>query len=63
MKLFSYVLACAFIAFVLYAVISFVRFVYVRIKAFVIRRKLSKVVKTDVYLDTEKKTDLEKKDD
>ena len=43
MKLFSYVLACAFIAFVLYAVISFVRFVCVRFKAFMIRRNLSKL--------------------
>lgn len=47
MKLFSYVLACAFIAFVLYAVISFVRFVFVRFKAFVIRKKLLKSCETE----------------
>ena len=42
MKFFSYFLVCAFLAFVLYVLISFVRFVYVRIKAFVIRKKLLK---------------------
>ena len=47
MKFFSYALVYAFFMFVLYALISFVRFAFVRIKAFVIRRKLSKLSKTE----------------
>lgn len=57
MKFFSYALVFAFVLFVLYALISFVRFAFVRIKAFVIRRKLSKLE------ETEKKADSVKKDD
>ena len=63
MKFFSYALAYALFCFVLYLVFKIFRFAYVRIKAYVIRRKLSKVAKTDVNLDTEKKADMEKKDD
>ena len=47
MKFFSYALACAFIAFVLYSLISFVRFVYVRVKAYIIRKKLTKLSVTE----------------
>lgn len=57
MKLFSYAFVYAFVVFVLYCLIRFFRFAYVRIKAYVIRRKLSKVA------DSEKKRDTEKKDD
>ena len=57
MKFFSYALAYALFCFVLYLVFKFFRFAFVRIKAFVMRRKLSKVVKTDVNLDSEKKDD------
>lgn len=47
MKFFAYVLVCAFIAVVFYAVISFIRFAFVHIKAYVIRRKLSKLTKAE----------------
>lgn len=57
MKFFSYALVYALVCFVLYLVFKLFRFAYVRVKAFVIRRKLSKLV------DTEKKADSEKKDD
>lgn len=57
MKLFSYALVYAIVMFLLYGVITFVRFAYVRIKAYMIRRKLSKKV-----ADSEKKRDAEKKD-
>ncbi len=48
MKFLAYVLVCVFIAVVFYALISFIRFVYVRIKAVVIRRKLSKLTETEI---------------
>ena len=57
MKFFSYALAYALVCFVLYLVFKLFRFAYVRVKTFVIRRKLSKLD------DTEKKADSEKKDD
>lgn len=57
MKLFSYVFVYALVVFVLYCLIRFFRFAYVRFKAYVIRRKLAKVA------DSEKKRDTEKKDD
>ena len=57
MKLFSYAMLYAVIVFLIYLLIKFFRFAYVRIKAYVMRRKLSKVVKTDVNLDSEKKDD------
>ncbi len=56
MKLFSYAMVYAFIVFVLYMVFKFFRFACVRIKAYMIRRKLSKLE------ETEKKADSEKKD-
>lgn len=40
MKFLVYVLFCFFIAFVFYAVISFIRFAFVRIKAYMLSRKL-----------------------
>ncbi len=43
MKILVYFIFCLFLAFVFYALISFIRFVCVRIKAFVLRRKLSKL--------------------
>lgn len=57
MKFFSYALAYALVCFVLYLVFKLFRCAYVRVKAFVVRRKLSKLD------DTEKKADSEKKDD
>lgn len=48
MKFLAYVLICVFIAVVFYAVISFIRFAFVRLKAYMIRKKLA---------DTEKKDD------
>lgn len=51
MKFFSYALVFAFIMFVLYAVISFVRFAYVRIKAYVIRLKLRKLAESEIKKD------------
>lgn len=57
MKIFSYALVYASVCFVVYMVYKFFRFAYVRMRAFYIRRKLSK------FADTEKKADSEKKDD
>lgn len=47
MKFFAYVLIFVFIAVVFYAVISFFRFAFVRIKACVIHRKLAKLAETE----------------
>lgn len=47
MKFMSYILVCVFLAFVFYAVISLIRVAYVRVKAYVIRRKLSKLSETE----------------
>lgn len=47
MKILAYILVYAFIAFVLIGLISFIRFVYVRIKACVIRRKLAKLSESE----------------
>ena len=55
MKFFSYALVYALVCAVLYLVFKFFRFAFVRIKAYVLRRKLSKFAETDVNLDTEKK--------
>ena len=57
MKLFSYAMLYAVIVFLIYIFVKLIRFAYVRIKAYVIRRKLSKLK------ETEKKADSEKKDD
>lgn len=55
MKLFSYAMVYAVIVFLIYLFIKFLRFAYVRIKAYVMRRKLSKVADSEKKLDTEKK--------
>lgn len=47
MKILAYIFVYAFIAAVICAVISLVRLVYVHIKAYVIRRKLSKLAETE----------------
>ena len=57
MMFFSYALVYALFCFVLYLVFKFFRFAYVRIKAYIIRRKLSKVADSEKKLDTEKKDD------
>ena len=57
MKLFSYAMVYAGIVFLIYMFIKFFRFAYVRIKAYVIRRKLSKVAESDEKFDSEKKDD------
>lgn len=51
MKILAYILVYAFIAFVLLGLISLARFVYVRIKAYFIRRKLSKLAETETKKD------------
>lgn len=47
MKFLAYLFVYTLIAVVLFAVISLVRFAYVHIKAFVIRRKFSKLSETE----------------
>lgn len=47
MKFFSYALIYAFFVFVLYMLFKFFRFAYVRIKSYIIRRKLSKLAETE----------------
>ena len=57
MKILGFFFVCFFFALVFYALISFIRFVCLRFKAFVIRRKLSKVAHSDKKLDSENKDD------
>lgn len=47
MKAFAYILICVILAVVFYAVISFIRFAFVHIKAYIIRRKLSKLAESE----------------
>lgn len=47
MKLLSYLFVFALIAVSAFVVISLIRVAYVHIKAFIIRRKLSKLVETE----------------
>lgn len=47
MKFFAYLFVSVLLAFVFYAVISLIRFAYVRIKACVIRKKLVKLSMTE----------------
>lgn len=47
MKLFSYAFVYAFVVFVLYCVIRFLRFVIFRVKAYATRRKLAKLSETE----------------
>lgn len=51
MKFLAYLFVYSLIAVVLFAVISLIRFVYVRVKAYVIRRKLSKLAETETKKD------------
>lgn len=51
MKFLAYLFVYALIAAVLFAVISLVRLAYVHIKAYVIRRKLSKLAETETKKD------------
>ena len=51
MKLFSYAFVYAFVVFVLYCLIRFFRFAFVRIKAFATRRKLAKLSETETKKD------------
>lgn len=51
MKFLACILVCVFLAVVFYAVISFIRFAFVRIKAFIIRRKLGKLVESETKKD------------
>lgn len=43
MKFFAYILVCVFLAVVFYSVLSLIRLAFVHIKAYFIRRKLSKL--------------------
>lgn len=55
MKLFSYAMVYAVIVFLIYLFFKLFRYAFVRIKAYVMRRKLSKVADSEKKLDTEKK--------
>lgn len=55
MNLFSYAMVYAFIVFLIYLFFKFFRFAYVRFKAYVARRKLSKVADSEKKLETENK--------
>lgn len=54
MKFFACILVCVCLAVVFYAVISFIRFSFVRMKAYIIRRKLGKLVETETKTETKK---------
>lgn len=47
MKFLAYIFVCVFIAVVFYVVLSLIRVAYVHIKAYLIRRKLSKLAETE----------------
>lgn len=47
MKFFAYIFVCVLIAVVFYSCISLIRFAFVHIKAYVIRRKLAKLAATE----------------
>lgn len=51
MKFLAYILVCVFLAVVFYALISFIRFAFVRIKAYIIRRKFCKLAETETKKD------------
>lgn len=51
MKFLACILVCVFLAVVFYAVISFFRFAFVRMKAYIIRRKLGKLAETETKKD------------
>lgn len=47
MNVLAHIFVFAFVAFLFYAVFSLVRFVYVRLKAYIIRRRLVKRSETE----------------
>ena len=47
MKFLAYIFVCVLIAVVFYSVISLIRVAFVHMKAYVIRRKLSKLAETE----------------
>lgn len=47
MKFLAYIFVCVFLAVVFYAVLSLFRLAFVRIKAYMIRRKLAKLAATE----------------
>lgn len=51
MKFFAYIFVGVFLAVVFYAVISFIRFAFVRMKAYIIRRKLGQLAETETKKD------------
>lgn len=51
MKFFAYILVCVFLAVVFYAVLSLIRLAFVHIKAYFIRRKLSKSGQSEIKKD------------
>lgn len=51
MNVLAYILLCVFLAVVFYSVLSLLRFAYVRIKAYFISRKLSKLAETETKKD------------
>ena len=51
MKFLAYMLVCVFFAVVFYAILSLIRLAFVHIKAYFIRRKLSKLGKSEIKKD------------
>lgn len=51
MKFLAYFLVCVLLAVVIYAVLSLIRLVFVHIKAYFIRRKLSNFVESETKKD------------
>lgn len=51
MKFLACLFVCVFLAVVFYAVISFIRFAFVHIKAYFIRRKLLKLAQSETKKD------------
>lgn len=51
MKFFVLLLFCVFLAVVFYAVLSLIRLAFVHIKAYIIRRKLSKLADSEAKID------------
>lgn len=51
MKFLAYLFVYVFIAIVIFAAISLIRFAYVRIKAYIIRRKLAKLATSETKKD------------
>lgn len=51
MRFLVYIVVSVFLAVVFYALISFIRFAFVRMKAYIIRRKLGKLVETETKKD------------